>query len=96
MNRVLPDTNIYGEMILDKDLFIVKVACKKQALNLIYGFSLIRNELRAIPKNKTLARKNLRVSLLSLYDELVGNHSLIVDEDYLAEIATKYHNTYGI
>jgi len=95
MKRLLLDTNIYGELVVDKDLFKLREKLGRKKQDIIYGFPLIRKELRATSKGKTYSEgKKLRVALLSLYDEFVGKHSLVVDESQLKETALKYHDMY--
>lgn len=94
MKRLLLDTNIYGDMLLDKDLFVLKEKHKVKRENIFYGFSVIRKELRATSKNKNLGRRNLRVALLCLYDEFVGEHDLKADENKLTNTAFKYYEMY--
>lgn len=95
MKRLLLDTNIYGEMVVDKELEELKVGHNLNKNNLlIYGFSIIRKELRDTPKTKNHLGRNLRVALLSLYDEFVGNHFLDINEEALMELAQKYYDTY--
>ena len=94
MKRLLLDTNIYGDMLLDKDLFVLKEKHKVKKENIFYGFSVIRKELRATSKDKSLGRRNLRVALLCLYDEFVGEHNLKVDESKLTDTAHKYYEMY--
>lgn len=94
MKRLLLDTNIYGEMVVDRDLFKLKEAHKQKKELVIYGLRLIRNELRATSKNKDHLGRNLRVALLSLYDEFVAEHELRVEEEELIKIARKYYEIY--
>ena len=94
MKRLLLDTNIYGEIIIDRELDLLISSYRKNHHNLIYGFSFIRKELRATPKTKKYGPRNLRVALLSLYDLIVGKHSLVVDETKLKSIAEKYYGMY--
>ena len=72
MKRILPDTNIFGELVIDQDIDKIKEHLEKATEEIIiYGFRLIRDELRATPKPSRLEGKNLRVALLSLYDYFV-------------------------
>jgi len=94
MKRLLLDTNIYGEMVVDKNLSLI-LKCYKEKKNLIiYGFSVVRKELRDTPKTKLFFGKNLRVALLSLYDQCVKEHSLDIDENRLYLIAKEYYQKY--
>jgi hypothetical protein len=95
MRRLLLDTNVYGLLAADNELFRVREAYNQKKRDYpIYGCSLIRNELRATPKGRLHLGRNLRVAMLSLYDELVGNHHLAVELNKLRTIAEKYHEIY--
>jgi len=95
MRRLLLDTNIYGLLIADEQLFRLKEEYnKKRAEYPVYALSLIRKELRATSKDKTLLNHNLRIALLSLYDEFVGSHQLIINENELMPIAKQYFQMY--
>lgn len=94
MRRLLLDTNIYGEMVIDPKVSDLKEACKRRKDLMIYGFRLIRNELRATSKTRNHLGRNLRIALLSIYDEFVADHNLAVDEEELIKIARKYYDVY--
>ncbi len=94
MKRVLLDTNIYGEMAVDKDLFKLRQAYKIKRIAVVYGFPLIRKELKATPRTKSYHGGNLRIAMLSLYDEFIAYHKLRVDEEKLHSIALKYYEMY--
>ncbi|MBS3138283.1 hypothetical protein J4207_01100 [Candidatus Woesearchaeota archaeon] len=93
MKRVIFDTNIYGELVVDPFVHEVKELCKNS--NLVgYGFSLIRKELQKIPENVVNNGKKLRVALLFLYDEIVGKHTLSPDKHKLSILARGYYKKY--
>ena len=93
MKRLLLDTCIYGELIIDKDIELIKQSSHKQKI-VIYGLSFIRKELRATSKTKQYQGKKLRLDLLSLYDELVKDKTLNVEEELARSIAKKYYQAY--
>ena len=96
MKRILPDTNIFGELVIDPDIDRIKEHFEKAKEELIiYGFRLIRDELRATPKPSRLEGKNLRVALLSLYDYFVKNRELKFNIGELNKIADDYYKTYS-
>lgn len=96
MKRVLFDTNIY-EFILRylDEAYIRKVVEGK--IVLVYGNSIIRKELRNIPKGKKeivgKELKNLRITLLSLYDLITSKHSYEITED-MKNLAERYFVVY--
>jgi len=94
MKQLLLDSCIYGEMVLDPELGVIQKAYHNTDIGFVYGFSLIRKELRNTPKNKRQSNKNLRIFLLSLYDEFVGERNLSVEESDLLTIAQKYYEQY--
>src|SRR3989338_10129011 len=91
MNRVLLDTNVYGDIIEKNHLGIVEryMSSATDKGLVIYGSVIIRKELRAVPKSSRQA-KQARIAFLRLYDLLVGKHSIEANklitglaEDYL-------------
>ena len=76
MKRVLLDTNIYGEIVKCNDTELVKRFVEnKLGMNIaVYGNSVIRRELRDVPK-KTQEGRRTRLAVLTLYDLMVGSHS---------------------
>lgn len=71
MLRVLLDTSVYGELILDLET-LKKVSNKVSKHELvIYGNKIIRGELRDTPKKIRLGKKKKRILLLNLYDDLI-------------------------
>ena len=94
MKRLLLDTNIYGEMIVDDHLDFIKEKLKQSGDSFaIFGISLIRKELRATPRKIKVSGVNLRIYLLSLYDELVKQKSLVINSETLA-LAGQYYLLY--
>ena len=67
--RAILDTNIYGEMVLEKDTLKIIEKIRKSNIK-IYGFETIRKELRDTPKEVKIEGKNLRISLLELYEQI--------------------------
>ncbi len=93
MKRLLLDTNIYGEMVVDNHLNLLKEKLKQDNSLIIFGSSLIRKELRATPKKIKLEGSNLRIDLLSLYDELVKERNLNIDPR-TQDLAQQYYYLY--
>ena len=92
MKRVLLDTNIYGEMVIDPELDIVKVSIANKRAVIIYGNNLIRKELRDTPRNTIISDGNLRIYLLNLYNDVVKQEYDITDE--MRSIAESYYKAY--
>ena len=90
MKRFIFDTNIYGELIFDRDFLRLKEAVKKNAV--IHGFTIIRNELRDVPKQIKLEGKNLRIGLLHIYDELTSKSYSLTSE--IEKLGNDYYTAY--
>lgn len=70
MNKLLLDTNIYGLLVIDSERRTVHKKIHASP-HFFFGFDIIRKELRRTPKNLIFQDKNLRIDLLSLYDDVV-------------------------
>jgi len=75
MKRLLLDTNIYGELIFDRDFFKLKSSIEKK--DIVHGFKVVRDELRDVPKKVKVEGKNLRVGLLYLYDKIYNDFLIV-------------------
>ena len=60
MNRVLLDTSVYGRLVEDFEL-VEKIGKLVPNEYVIYGNSIIRNELRDTPKPIKLEQKSKRI-----------------------------------
>ena len=76
MKRVIFDTNIYGIIVIDTQRDKVRNKIEKEKAAVVYGFQLIRKELRETPRSIRVQGENLRNYLLRIYDELTKNHEL--------------------
>lgn len=100
MNRVLLDTNIFGEIVRCKDVRLVREAVDRK-LNrnvLMYGSETVRWELRKTRKTPKHVRRrtnvNLRSELLKLYDLLIGEAHTIRVTEQVKELANHYLRVY--
>ncbi|NCN39542.1 MAG: hypothetical protein GW914_04140, partial [Candidatus Aenigmarchaeota archaeon] len=93
MKRVILDTNIYGLIlkVKEEEKIINQLSSKKDIL--IYGFDIIRKELRDVPKKIKIDNKNLRVVILNLYDKIIKTHSL-ENNSYIKKLAENYFQTF--
>ncbi|GEM_PF-1391789 len=92
MKRLLPDTNIYGLLTVDQDLHQLHREFESRKTELkIYGFSIIRKELKKVPK-KLINGVNVQASLLKTYSYFVTKEYEI--EDQLRSIADEYYRVY--
>lgn len=87
------DTNIYG--LLAKEPHIEKIT--EQIVHdpnfVIYGFPMVRKELRDIPKSERLGKLSARNLILSLYDKLTKSRYLY-DSLEIQRLAMKFYNSY--
>ena len=92
MLRVIFDTNIYGFLLKEKDASEIERKIIEDKEFIVYGYKLIRKEIRDIPKVTKLSKKT-RTLLLSLYDRLTGNHFL-EHSIMITNLAKKYYDYY--
>lgn len=95
MKRILLDTNIYEFILKEIDRQVLSNLSEKKQIA-IYGNDVIRRELRDLPK-KEVTRvedkvRNLRITLLSLYDFLVKETYSV--NDVVSNLADKYFVSY--
>jgi len=93
MKRVILDTNIYGLIIVDESIDKLKEDLDKKNIFIVYGFPLIRKELRDTPKSIKLESANLRNRLLSIYDEITKNHTLKLTSN-IGKLSDSYFDIY--
>ncbi|MCH8004463.1 MAG: hypothetical protein IH934_07595 [Nanoarchaeota archaeon] len=74
--RIILDTSVYGRLVSDK-ITLQNIEEKRESHRIvIYGTTIVRQELRGTPKHVTLEGKKLRILLLNIYDSLVTRHNL--------------------
>lgn len=96
MKRVIIDANIYGRVLEKFHQNLIKEAVEKDVIKghfVIYGFDIIRKELRATSSNIKIGDTKLRIALLSLYDILVSKHTLKVNSEIIT-LARQYYKVY--
>src|SRR3989344_3837978 len=92
MLRVLFDTNIYGNLLEEPDFEEIERKIKDEKEFIVYGFPLIRKEIRNIPKDKAGARR-ARILLLEMYDRITEDHFL-KNSIQITGLAKKYYDHY--
>lgn|SRR3989338_5091127 len=90
MKRILLDTSVYGEMVIDADIDAIKGSITKSVA--VYGCRLVRNQLRATSKSKFVGDHGLRISLLNLYDGIAKREYEITNE--MKQMAEFYYKAY--
>jgi predicted nucleic acid-binding protein len=96
MKRILLDTNIYEHLLIEVGKPMLETVVKEKKL-IFYGTETVRKELRDIPVSKKYATgsdlRNLRISLLQLYDLTVGKHHY-QSTHQMEDVAEKYFALY--
>lgn len=96
MRRIIIDTNVYEFILKFIEKPILEAILLKKSIA-FYGNSIIRKELREIPKPKKELidgqLRSLRNILLQLYDYIVGKHHYQITKQ-MEEVADKYFIVY--
>ncbi len=93
MLRVIFDTNIYGKIVEEDNFEEIATKIKNDEEFKVYGFQLIRKELRDTPKTSKLGKFSRRNLLLSLYDGITKGRYL-KDSLQIHRLAMKLYNSY--
>lgn len=94
MKRILLDTNIYGRMIerQEADEMGMKIEMRKDII--IYGFDVVRKELRATSQHSVIKRSKFRLALLGIYDRVTQRHVLSTTS-LVTQLAEDYYDAYS-
>lgn len=97
MKRAILDTNIYGKMIEHGESDTIRSAIASRKDIVIYGFDVVRNELRQVSRELVIEKeanvwRNLRITLLSLYDSIIKRE--ISSSKRINELAETYYKVY--
>jgi len=95
MKRVMFDTSVYGELILEiNSLKKIEEQFSKKEL-IIYGNPIIRDELRDTPTRIRLGNRSAKILLLQIYDKFIykENHNIKIGK-VTETIAEEYYNAY--
>jgi len=92
MLRVIFDTNIYGNLVREEKFLDIGNLVAKDSNFIVYGYPLVRKELRKVSK-KTKESRRTRILLLNLYDQIIGKHFL-KHSLTIYNLAEKYYNYY--
>jgi len=93
MKRVILDTNIYGRIIERREEETAISLMQSRHDVLIYGFDVIRKEIRQTPKMALVSGRNLRTVLLRLYDSIVATRFYFTTSA-VGQIAEDYYVAY--
>src|SRR3989344_6241795 len=94
MKRVILDTNIYGRIIDNKESDEIRELAEKRRDIIIYGFDVVRKELRDVAANVRIDGKLVRMMLLGLYDKLVKFHAYSPTPE-VTQLANDYFIVYS-
>lgn len=92
MLRVVFDTNIYGNLLEEKDVVEIEEKIIQEKEFIVYGYEEIRRELRNVPQGSKLSKK-ARILLLTMYDKVTEGHFL-QNSINITELAKKYFDCY--
>jgi len=86
------DTNVYGELLIEKDSSEIIRRIDRDKSLFIYGVDVIEHELHDVPSNKKIKGKIFRDVVLSTYKSLIDEELILSPiADYLAsEYFKKY------
>jgi len=93
MKRVILDTNIYGRIVDMEQVEEVRELAEKRRDIIIYGFDIIRKELRNTPRDMTIGKGKYRMVLLTLYGKITKERSFPMS-DSVRNLAEDYMKTY--
>lgn len=93
MRRVLLDTNVYGFIIKTSETHVLFEKVKSNGI-IICGSSIIRQELRDIPKNLLHNNAKVRKLCLELYDGFVDEKRNYAVTEIVRAIALEYSQFY--
>ena len=71
MLRLMLDTNIYSFIAEDKNVKEIVVKIKDDKDLKVYGYKLIKEEIKNIPKNRKFQNHKYRTLLINLYNDLI-------------------------
>ncbi len=93
MKRVILDTNIYGRIIERKEEEEIQESLGKRKDVIIYGFDVVRKELRDLSGETLIGKRKLRILLLTLYDRIARTH-IYLTTSLVKQLAEDYYSTY--
>ena len=92
MRRLLLDTNIYGEIMLDDNRIEIADKLANDKNLIIYTNNIIKKELRNTPKNVHIGKINLRINLVTLFRNIAKKNIEITPR--MLNIADFYYEAY--
>ena len=71
MLRLIFDTNIYSSIAKDKDINKIVEKIKDEKEIKVYGYKIIKDEIKDIPKSIKYEKHKLRTFLINLYYDII-------------------------
>lgn len=94
MKRIILDTSVYGKLVEEPEIAGI-ILQKMRREFVIYGTSVIKNELRETPRFSSYKSKNLRIMLLSFYRAFVRkDHHDLEFNKLIATLSRDYMKEY--
>ncbi len=94
MKKLLLDTSIYGEMIVDADLDVLLVWFSSKRDILPYGFTVVKKELKDVPESTPFLERETQRLVRWLYAFFTRGRTLVVRRDKVQELAQEYCRVY--
>ncbi|MBI5389813.1 hypothetical protein HZB01_05545 [Candidatus Woesearchaeota archaeon] len=97
MKRLLLDSSVYGELILDEKTLGLLITLYAKHEVVLYGNNVIRQELKDTPKKVKQDNKSKKMLLLQLYDSFIRKQNHNIPLGHLAEVlAQEYFKVYKL
>ncbi len=93
MKRIILDTNIYGRIVERQQEERARESLGNSPDIIVYGFDVVRKELRATSKKIRFGKKSVRIALLTLYDKLVERH-MYSTTSAVQQLSEDYYEAY--
>jgi len=92
MRRLLLDTNIYGEIIIDDNKVEIADKLANHKSLIVYTNNIIKKELRNTPKRMRIGKINIRNDLMILFHNIAKKNIEITPK--MINIADSYYEAY--
>ncbi|HLC67435.1 MAG TPA: hypothetical protein VJI12_00980 [archaeon] len=93
MKRIILDTNIYGRIVEKRQEEEIRQIIERHHGVIIYGFDVVRKELRAVSKDVRSSKKLVRLMLLGIYDKLIKSHNYFTTSA-IVQLSGEYYSVY--
>jgi len=87
------DTNVYGEILIEKNSEKVIDNIEKDKSLYIFGVDIIKEELHDVPSDKKIKGKIFRETILSAYNSLIDEE--LISPPIARYLASQYYKNYS-